>query len=184
MATEAADEIVAANLRRLRHAHDLSMAQLAERSGVAVSTLSRIEAGGSNPRLETLWALAASLSVPLGELVARPAPPAAAVVRAADAPTMSGTAVTARLMDRVRNVSGPIEIYDIELAASEQRSQAHAAGTVEHLLVVSGHARVGPVNAPVELGPGDHARFLATVPHIYQGLGGTARGALIIEYQP
>ncbi len=48
--------------------------ELARRMQMTHTTLARIEAGDSNPRLKTLVRLARVLGVPLGELV-RPAPP-------------------------------------------------------------------------------------------------------------
>ena len=38
----------------------------------------------------------------------------------------------------------------------------------------SGRVRVGPVDAPVELGPGDYARYSGSVPHVYEALGDEA----------
>ena len=43
--------------------------ELQARSGVAVATLARIEAGGYDPRLSTLKKLAKTLGVTVGELI-------------------------------------------------------------------------------------------------------------------
>ena len=40
--------------------------------------------------------------------------------------------------------------------------------------------RVGPVDAPVELGPGDYARYSGAVPHLYEALDGEASGTLLM----
>jgi mannose-6-phosphate isomerase-like protein (cupin superfamily) len=60
-------------------------------------------------------------------------------------------------------------------------SAAHPIGVVEHLLVHAGRARVGPESAPVELGPGDYARYPASVPHVYQALEPGLTATLLIE---
>ena len=47
---------------------------------------------------------------------------------------------------------------------------------------ISGTAevRAGPVDAPVELGPGDYADFAADSPHLYRRLTGTVAATLVI----
>ena len=61
-------------------------------------------------------------------------------------------------------------------------SAAHVTGTEEHLLVFSGTARVGPASAPLEVGPGGHARWAADVPHLYEAVGRDAEGVLVVRY--
>jgi hypothetical protein len=40
--------------------------------------------------------------------------------------------------------------------------------------------RIGPEDGPVELGPGDYARYDASVPHIYEALSAGASGTLMM----
>lgn len=56
-------------LRAIRERKRVSLRALKERSGVAVATLARIEAGGYDPRLSTLKKLAKALGVTVGELI-------------------------------------------------------------------------------------------------------------------
>lgn len=51
----------------LRHKCGLTQDQLAERSGLSRDEISRIERGGRNPRLETIWRLTQGLGVTLQE---------------------------------------------------------------------------------------------------------------------
>jgi transcriptional regulator with XRE-family HTH domain len=60
-----ADVDVGRALRRLRDASGLSIRALAERSGLAVNTLSLIENGKSSPSVSTLQMLAQGLQVPI-----------------------------------------------------------------------------------------------------------------------
>jgi transcriptional regulator with XRE-family HTH domain len=167
------DEVVngvAANLRRLRAERGMSTVALARQSGVARATLAQLEAGRGNPTLETLYALANALGVGLAELIAATRGPAVEVVRAAEGPQVSGVAVRARLVARA-SPRGPLELYALALRAGRrQLSQPHPAGVVEHVLVHTGRALVGPESAPVELGPGDYARYRADVPHVYEAV--------------
>jgi transcriptional regulator with XRE-family HTH domain len=172
---------VAANLRRLRAARGISTVALARESGVARATLAQLEAGRGNPTLETLYALANTLGVGLAEVIAPPAAEEVEIVRADEGARVAGSAVRARLVGRPA-ARGSLEIYDFALRAGRrQRSDAHPAGVVEHLLVHAGRVRVGPESAPVELGPGDYARYAADVPHVYEALEPGFAGTLLME---
>jgi transcriptional regulator with XRE-family HTH domain len=57
------------NLRAARKKLDLTQEQVAERSGVHPTEVSRIEAGKRDPQVSTLRKLAAALEVPPGELL-------------------------------------------------------------------------------------------------------------------
>jgi len=172
---------VGANLRRLRAERGVSTVALARDSGVARATLAQLEAGRGNPTLETLYALANTLGVGLGEVIAPPAVEAVEVVRADEGARVAGAAVRARLVAR-SPVRASIEVYDLALRAGRrQRSEPHPAGVVEHLLVHAGRVRVGPESAPVELGAGDYARYAADVAHVYEALGPGVAGTLLME---
>jgi transcriptional regulator with XRE-family HTH domain len=172
---------VASNLRRLRAERGLSTVALARRSGVARATLAQLEAGRGNPTLETLYALANTLEVALGDVIAPPTAPEVDVVRAGEGPRVAGAAVRARLVARV-SARGPLDVYELSLRSGRrQRSLPHPAGVVEHLLVHAGRARVGPESAPVEVGPGDYARYPGNVPHLYEALEPGVRATLLME---
>ena len=174
---------VGANLRRLRAERGMSTVALARDSGVARATLAQLEAGRGNPTLETLYGLANTLGVGLGELIAPPAVAEVEVVRAADGAHVAGAAVRARLVARL-TVRGNLEVYDLALRdGRRQRSEPHPPGVVEHLLVRAGRARVGPESAPVELGPGDYARFPGDRPHSYEALEPGSSAVLVMEHR-
>ena len=90
---------LATNVRRLRESHGLSLQQLADRAGLAKTTLFKIESGRSNPTLETMLALGEFFSVSIAELLGGDATPAIEVVRAGtEGVDISGTAVTGALV--------------------------------------------------------------------------------------
>ena len=69
------DDVLAAvgpRLRALRATSGRTLAQLAETTGISVSTLSRLESGQRRPALELLLPLARAHGVPLDELVGAP----------------------------------------------------------------------------------------------------------------
>lgn len=57
------------NLRAVRHKRGLSQEQVAERSGVHATEVSRIESGKRDPRVSTVERLAKAVRVKPGELL-------------------------------------------------------------------------------------------------------------------
>src|SRR5438309_12088082 len=106
-------EAMAGNVRGLRVAGGISLDRLAESSGVGRSTLARLEAGQANPTIETLFAIADALRVPLGDLVEESARPSVYVQRAASAVRVAGD-VEARFVDRM-SPPGTAEILLIRI---------------------------------------------------------------------
>lgn len=165
------------NLRERRG--EMSALELARRSGVARGTIAALEAGDGNPTLDTLYALADALGVPLSDLLERPS--GARVVRAGEGPHVEGAALDANLLERVERPGALCEIYAIRFHRGAARhAQPHPFGVEERLHLHSGRVRVGPVDAPFELGPGDFARYSGAVPHLYEALAADAHGTLVI----
>jgi quercetin dioxygenase-like cupin family protein len=63
-----------------------------------------------------------------------------------------------------------------------READAHIPGTVEHVVVTAGRITAGPVEAYVELGPGDYASFPGDVPHAYQALHTGSAAVLVMEH--
>jgi transcriptional regulator with XRE-family HTH domain len=61
--------MLGANLREARKKLDLSQEQVAERSGVHATEVSRIEAGKRDPQVSTVERLAKAVEVPPGRLL-------------------------------------------------------------------------------------------------------------------
>ena len=77
-----------------------------------------------------------------------------------------------------------VEVYALDLAPGPERdAAAHSTGTVEHVLVTAGRLRVGPADAPVDLGPGDLATFPGDAAHVYGALEPDTRAVLLLEYR-
>lgn len=67
-ATEA-DVIVGRRVRALRLERNMSLTELASRTGISIGALSQIERGLSSLRVKVIWPLAAALSVEPGALI-------------------------------------------------------------------------------------------------------------------
>jgi transcriptional regulator with XRE-family HTH domain len=165
-------EVIAANVKLLRHQAGLTLAELASAADLGKSTLAQLESGKANPSVETLWALAAALRVPFARLIEDQRPPLR-VVRARDVPPMRSSEApgwTGRLLT-AGDRRGSFDLYALDLEAGAARhADAHHTGVVEHLVVVTGRLIAGPSDEPVELGAGDMVTFAADVPHMYEAL--------------
>ncbi|HWK27334.1 MAG TPA: helix-turn-helix domain-containing protein [Solirubrobacter sp.] len=168
------------NVRVLRG--DMSVLELSRRSGVARNTIAALERGEGNPTVDTLYALADALGVPLAHLlVERSEGAPVRVVRAGAGTHVEGAALDASLLERIERPGLLAELYAIRFHPGVARSAApHPFGVEERLHVVAGRVRVGPVDEPVELGPGDYATYSGAVPHVYEALDGPASGTLLI----
>lgn len=172
---------IALNVRRLRAERGISLSELARGSGVSKGTLSRLEGGTGNPTIETLTSIAGFLGVDLDDVLSDEGS-RTSVVRSSEGTWVTGSAVGYRLTDRLLGRS-VVDVYENAFADGMRReSDAHTAGTIEHLFLISGRLLAGPVGETVELDAGDYARYPADRPHVYEALGGEARAVLLISY--
>ncbi|MET8623972.1 XRE family transcriptional regulator [Kitasatospora sp. NPDC004669] len=174
---------IAASIRRERERSGLSMTELARRAGIAKSTLSQLESGAGNPSVETLWALGVALNVPFSRLVDPPRP-TVKVLRAGEGPvTHSEQANYAATVLSSCPPNARRDIYRIEAQPGETRaSDPHMPGTVEHVMIGSGRALVGPAEAPVELGPGDYISYPGDAPHLFRALAPDTLAVIVMEH--
>lgn len=176
-------ETISAAIRRERDRAGLSLTGLARKAGIAKSTLHQLESASGNPSVETLWALAVALEVPFSRLVDPPAPPVH-VVRAGDGIAIPSDHV--RFTGTLLSTCPPGTRRDLHLIALEpggaRVAEPHTPGTVEHLVVTAGRISAGPVDAEIELGPGDYARFRGDVAHVYAALQPSSAAVLLTEY--
>lgn len=158
---------LAANVRRLRESHGLSLQQLADRVGVAKTTLFKIESGRSNPTLETMIALGEFFSVSIADLLGGDEAPAIEVVRAGtEGVDISGTAVRGALVRSMMVGTTLVEVIEVAVHPGLwETSVSHGVGAREHVLVRRGRVIVGPIGQEVELRPGDYATYLSDRPH-------------------
>lgn len=174
---------VAASVRALREQQGASLSDVALRAGVAKSTLSQLEAGRANPSIETLWAIARALGVPFSRLI-EPPEPDVHLLRAGDGIDVGadGDAFRSRLLVSARR-RGAFELYRLELEPGAARTaEPHAAGVAEHVIVLAGRMRTGPLNQPVEVSAGDLVTFRADTPHSYEGLEPASSALVVMDY--
>lgn len=178
-------ERIAHSLRREREALGISVSELARRAGVSKATVSQLESGAGNPSVETLWALGDALGIPFATLVDRPAE-GPTLIRAADlagAPQVPSAA--APYSAALLSASPPGARRDLYLIQAEpgepRRSAPHLPGMTEHVVLLSGSARIGPADAPEVLAPGDYISYRGDAAHIFEALDPGTSAVLITE---
>lgn len=173
---------IARALRRERERAGLSVSELARRSGIGKATVSQLESGGGNPSVETLWAIATALGVPFSVFVEDPGAAPHLIrahehpgIRAADAPYEA-------LLLAAGAPHARSDLYLLRAEPGEPRtSLPHSVGTVEHVVIVTGRALVGPTDAAVALDPGDYLRYRGDAPHLFEALAPATSAVLVSE---
>ncbi|MEQ9925272.1 helix-turn-helix domain-containing protein [Pectobacterium brasiliense] len=174
---------LAVSIRRERERLNLSVTELAKRAGLAKSTLSQLETGIGNPSLETLWALAMALDVQVSQLIGQPRQHVQVIRANEGAATYSEQANYAATLLAACPAGAQRDIYRLKVQPGEARvSQPHRPGTVEHVILSSGRARIGPVTQPVELSAGDYISYSADVPHLFDALEANTSAVMLIEH--
>jgi transcriptional regulator with XRE-family HTH domain len=167
---------VGAQVRRWRRERSLTLATVAERSGLNVGYLSQIENDKASPSLACLASIGDALDVPIAWFLIDEAPPPQ-VVHAADR--------TSRVNDlgRIELVDGGLsrDISVIEaIAAPGSRTGAHAHAGDEHHIILRGRFRMTQGDHVVEVGPGDYVRWDGAIPHDAEAIGDEEGHMLIV----
>ncbi|GIF20975.1 transcriptional regulator with XRE-family HTH domain [Actinoplanes tereljensis] len=169
---------VGPRLRALRRKSGITLAALAETTGISVSTLSRLESGQRKATLELLLPLAQAHRVPLDELVG--------------APPTGDPRVYARPIERFgqlilplsRNPGGPQAFKHI-IAAGEtrQKPDPKTHEGYEWLYVLTGKLRLilGPHD--LILPAGEAAEFDTRTPHWFGSAGEAVEFLTIFDRQ-
>ncbi|HEX3770612.1 MAG TPA: XRE family transcriptional regulator [Polyangiaceae bacterium] len=176
---------VAENLRQRRKARGLSLDDLARSSGVSRAALSQIETCKSNPTVGVLWKIAVGLGIPFAELIGAPRS-GVMVLRRNDSQVLRSS--DGKLESRPLTPAGAsplVELYELRLSArSTHASDAHAPGTHEMLIVLSGQLKLHVDDVVYELGAGDSIAFAADRAHVYENPAGSeARYHNVIIYE-
>lgn len=176
---------VAESLRRFRQDRQLSLDDLAQRSGVSRAALSQIEGRRTNPTLSVLWKIAVGLEVPFHDLLGGHQDAPILVLKSGDAPPMRSA--DGRTESRLLSPGGSAtdtEVYELRLLPRAlHKSEAHSRGTTETLIVLVGNMRLTVGGAVQEIAAGDSVFFRADTEHSYENVGGReARCINIIHY--
>ncbi|ART62138.1 helix-turn-helix domain-containing protein [Kushneria marisflavi] len=154
------------HLTTMRQQRAWSLSLLAEKAGIAKSSLSRLEQGQGNPTLDTLWRLALQLETPFSALIAE------------TLGSVTDGNISISLLKRHHDAL-PVDIYLMTLAPNASRhAHPHAMGTRETIQVIGGSLQAGVEQAPLTLIIGEIHQFAADQPHLYRA-GPTGATALV-----
>ncbi len=155
---------VGPRLRQLRKVHGSTLAQLSTATGISVSTLSRLEAGGRKPTLELLLLLAREFGVALDELVGAPRTEDPRVqIRATTHNGLTVFPLTRR--------AGGVQAFKIVLERVDQPVDQQSHEGYEWLYVLSGRLRLVLAEHDLVLRPGEVVEFDTRTPHWFGALG-------------
>lgn len=162
----AALEQLPLRLRKAREKRDMRLSDVAARTGISMSTLSRLESGQRRPTMELIMLVAMALEVPLADLVA--------------APNVQDPRVRLRhIHDEGRTVV-PLtkqhtepRAFKLIIPRAEDTPVLRTHAGYEWLYVLSGRMRLRLGPHDIELGPGEVAEFPTEQPHWF---GSTGRG--------
>lgn len=161
---------IGANLRRLRKSAGLTLNDLAERSTMSRSALSKIERGDASPSYGTMLKIAAGLDVPLEILLGveeRAAVARYAVTRAGAGVLQETGRFRHRLLSPSFSGRGLYAFHSEVLATSPDQYEAFDVhGSEDLIFVLDGRLSVHlPGPARVELGPGDAIQMDGNLEH-------------------
>ena len=176
---------VADALSRIRGERGLSLAQLAEMSGVSRAMLHQIEKGKSAPTINVVWKIATALGLPFSALLSVDTAPEVTLLPAGRSWQLRSKdgAFSSRALFPLE---GPrsTEFYELRIApGGEEASDAHRPGTREHIVVSVGQLCITIEDERHELAEGDAIVFGADRPHVYRNEGdGEAVAYLVMTY--
>jgi transcriptional regulator with XRE-family HTH domain len=172
---------VAHRLRQLRESEQISMRELARRSGLSANALSMIERGRVSPSVSTLYKIAEALGVSITRFFGEePAQTDIVLVRAAErtrVPFVRG--VWEGLGGE--KFSGPVEpfVLTLEAGASSGTSTLVHTGR-EFVFCLRGNLEYLIERQRFELAAGDSLLFAAYLKHRWRNPGPTVVNALVV----
>ena len=177
MSAEAFRKTIAERLKTCRESRGLSLDATARNTGVSKAMLGQIERLESAPTIATLWKIATGLSISFSSFFAGESPPAPRPSLFPDDPDMRIEVIFPY------SAETGMEMFEVTLTnGHHQRSPAHRAGVVEHVVALRGAVEIFFEGAWHRVGQGEAVRFHADVEHEYRALTDPAVFQNIICY--
>jgi transcriptional regulator with XRE-family HTH domain len=161
---EAMLEQVGPRLRRVRSSRSLTLTDVAQRTGISKSTLSRLESGQRRPSLELLLPLAQEYRVPLDDLVGAPEVGDPRI-------RLKPHSRKGRTVVPLSRQPGGVQAWKIVIPTSKATPELTTHEGYEWMYVLSGRMRLVIGEHDVVLGPGEVAEFDTRVPHWFGSTG-------------
>ena len=169
--------LVGPRLKRFRAERGITLTDLAERTGISKSTLSRLENGQRRPSLELLLPLADAYRVPLDDLVGAPDVGDPRV-------RLKPRHVNGRTVLPLTRGPNGIQAWKIIIPSSQSTPSPRVHAGYEWLYVLSGRMRLIIGNEDFVLGVGEAAEFDTQLPHWFGSTGEGSAEVLSIFGRP
>src|SRR6266513_2594480 len=172
-----ADGAIGERVRSLREAMDLSLRDLAERSGVSAPMLSQVERGDTSPTLAVARKIAAGLDLTLSQLLRLDEDRHVVLVRAGN------RRMRRRRGHKVEELTPPlpgqradVSVHTLAPGAATGAPDdppVHEPGSRETTVLLEGTAELFIDGQRHQLDAGDSVTFDADLPHHFENNGGT-----------
>jgi transcriptional regulator with XRE-family HTH domain len=169
-------ELVGARLRKVREQRGVTLTDVAERTGISKSTLSRLENGQRKPSLELLLPLAQLYRVPLDDLVGAPEVGDPRI-------RLKARRVNGRTVLPLTHPGG-IQAWKILIPKGQSEPQPRRHEGYEWLYVLSGRMRLIQGDRDLVLEAGEAAEFDTQLPHWFGSTGDGPAEVLSIFGRP
>jgi transcriptional regulator with XRE-family HTH domain len=169
---------VGAQIRRRRRDRGLTLAGVAELTGLNVGYLSQLENDKASPSLETLASLAAALDVPIAWFLIEQSV-APQVVRPSERPRRQMPRAQGSMTQVDGGIARDVAIFEGTMPPGA-RTGSHAHPGDEHHIVLAGRVRITQGDSVVEAGPGDYVLLDGTLPHDAESIGAEPARLIIV----
>ncbi|MEU4362908.1 helix-turn-helix transcriptional regulator [Promicromonospora sp. NPDC023987] len=160
-------DAVGPRLRAIRKQRRSTLSEVAELTGMSVSTLSRIESGQRRPTLEVLLPLARAYRMPLDDLVGAPA---TGDPRIHPRPVTRKGVVWVTLSRDAGGLNAFKQVIPAQPSVPEKLDQQVHEGH-EWIYVLSGTLRLALADKDFEMSAGEAAEFDTRTPHAIANTG-------------
>ena len=157
-------DLVGPRLRAVRMQRGLRLTEVADRTGISKSTLSRLETGQRRPTLELLLPLAHLYRVPLDDLVGAPDVGDPRI-------RLKPRRVNGRTVLPLTRHPGDVQAWKIVIPASQSTPQPRTHDGYEWLYVLTGRMRLVLGEQDLVLEVGEAVDFDTHVPHWFGSTG-------------
>lgn len=175
---------VGSRVKALREGMDLSLRDLAERSGVSAPMLSQVERGTTSPTLAVAERIASGLELSLSQLLRLDERAQVAITRAGRGRTRSrGGHRTDELTPPIPGQRADVSHHTLEPGAATGRAgdpPLHEPGSRETAVVLEGSVTLVIDGERHDLAAGDSVTFDADLPHHFENEGDTPADFLAV----
>ncbi|HHV98417.1 MAG TPA: helix-turn-helix domain-containing protein [Clostridiaceae bacterium] len=174
------------NIISLRKQKNMSLDELAKRSGVSKSMLSQIEQDKTNPTVITAWKIARALDISIQELMESGPANIIEVIRSDDAPVIFSDDKSCIIkINSPIHTTDNLELYQMIFKPhGKNASMPHFPKAEEFLTVISGKLKVTAGDHSTLLNKGDTARYRGDVEHVIENVLDEISEAYLVVWFP